>query len=91
VSEKFTFIDAEKAQYPIVKMCAWLEVSTSGFYEWCDRPASTTAQRRVRLSSLIEVIFDESDHAYGYGRIYAALARQGERCGSNWLARSCMS
>lgn len=27
------FIDAEKAQYPIVKMCTWLEVSTSGF---CD-------------------------------------------------------
>ena len=31
MSETFAFIDAEKAQYPIVKMCTWLDVSTSGF------------------------------------------------------------
>jgi putative transposase len=34
VSAKFEFIDAQKAQYAIVKMCEWLGVSTSGFYEW---------------------------------------------------------
>jgi hypothetical protein len=28
VSAKFAFIDAEKAQYSIVKMCAWIGVST---------------------------------------------------------------
>jgi putative transposase len=38
VSEKFAFIDAEKAGYPVVKMCVWLGVSTSGYYEWVDRP-----------------------------------------------------
>ena len=34
MSAKFAFIDAEKAQYSIVKMCTWMGVSTSGFYEW---------------------------------------------------------
>jgi putative transposase len=33
------------------------------------------------LSSLIEAIFDESDRTYGYRRVHAALARQGEPCG----------
>jgi hypothetical protein len=28
VSAKFAFIDAEKALYSIVKMCAWIGVST---------------------------------------------------------------
>jgi hypothetical protein len=34
VSEKFAFIEAEKTDYPRVKMCGWLSVSTSGFYAW---------------------------------------------------------
>lgn len=80
MSEKFAFIDAKKAQYPIVKMCTWLDVSTSGYYEWRDRPASASAQRRDRLATLIQVIFDESDRTYGYRRVHAALARQGEDC-----------
>ena len=46
---KFELIDAEKANFPIVKMCQWAAVSTSGYYEWRDRPASATAIRRKRL------------------------------------------
>ena len=42
MSERFEFIDAEKAtrtpsgerKYTVRLMCAWLEVSASGFYEW---------------------------------------------------------
>ena len=43
MSDKFEFIDAEYAAYQesdeqyvpsIVKMCIWMEVSRSGFYEW---------------------------------------------------------
>jgi putative transposase len=89
VSEKYSFIDAEKAYYPVVKMCAWLQVSTSGFYAWRDRPASPTARRRARLARLVQAIFDASDGTYGHRRIHAALRRQGEDCGPE-LVRDLM-
>jgi transposase InsO family protein len=89
VSAKYEFIDAQKAQYAIVKMCRWLGVSTSGFYEWRDRPASATARRRERLAALIQWIYDDSDGTYGHRRVHAALVRQGERC-SPELVRAIM-
>ena len=61
-------------------MCAWLDVSTSGYYEWRLRPDSATAQRRGRLKELIVAIFDDSDETYGHRRVHAELARQGEHC-----------
>ena len=89
MSAKFAFIDAEKAHSAIVKMCDWMEVSTSGYYEWRDRPTSATGRRRARLAVLIEWIFDDSDRTYGHRRIHAALARQGESC-SPELVRGIM-
>jgi putative transposase len=67
-------------KYTITKMCSWLGVSTSGYYEWRIRPQSATAQRRERLTELITNIFDDSDETYGHRRVHAALARQGEHC-----------
>ena len=64
-------------------------MSTSGFYEWRDRPASATARRRERLAALIQWIFDDSDGTYGHRRVHAALVRQGERC-SPELVRAIM-
>lgn len=61
-------------------MCEWMEVSTSGFYEWLKRPLSATAKRREYLKVLIEKAFTDSDGTYGYRRLHAQLARWGERC-----------
>jgi transposase InsO family protein len=79
VSAKFEFIDAQRADFPLVKMCQWAEVSKSGYYEWRDRPASATATRRERLKALIKAVFELSDQTYGYRRVHAHLARQGEQ------------
>ncbi len=88
MSARYEFIDEEKAcvadsgepRYTIVKMCEWMEVSTSGFYEWLKRPLSATAKRREYLKVLIEKAFTDSDGTYGYRRLHAQLARWGERC-----------
>lgn len=57
MSSKYEFIDGEKDCYPVVKMCRWARVSTSGFYEWRSRPASATADRRTVLAQQIRAVF----------------------------------
>ncbi|MGH3516202.1 MAG: IS3 family transposase [Haloechinothrix sp.] len=89
MSDKFEFIDGLKYAYPIVRMCMWLSVSKSGFYEWRGRPMSATAERREVLKVKIAEIFDESDETYGYRRVHAELGRQGVPAGLE-LVRALM-
>jgi transposase InsO family protein len=89
VSAKYAFIDGEKDAYPIVRMCAWMGVSTSGYYEWRDRPPSPTARRRDRLAAMITAIVQANHGTYGYRRVHAVLARSGERV-SDELVRELM-
>jgi len=70
-------------------MCEWLGVSTSGHYEWRDRPESATVLRRQLLVLLVKEAFDESDETYGHRRVYAQLVRCGEHC-SPKLVRGLM-
>jgi len=97
VSEMYAFIDAgyatvaaDTAAAPtLTRMCQWLGVSKSGFYEWRSRPQSATARRRELLKIKIRALFKVNDSAYGYRRMHAALARGGERCGPE-LVRALM-
>jgi putative transposase len=80
VSEKYSFIEAERAQVDdpaptVSQMCSWLAVSRSGFYEWRSRPVSESEVRRQWLKLLVKRAFDDSDGTYGYRRVHAQLAR----------------
>ena len=95
---KFEFIDAEYAAYQesddfyvpsIAKMCRWIKVSRSGFYEWRKAPESATAKRRGELALIITKSFDDSNETYGYRRVHADLAAWGVPCGPE-LVRSVM-
>jgi transposase InsO family protein len=91
VTDVYEFIDAEYATCEnapaVTKMCAWLDVSKSGFYHWKSRPESATAERRRKLSLIIRRIFDDSDSTYGHRRIAAQLARQGIIAGEELVRR----
>jgi putative transposase len=98
VTEKFEFIDAEYADYQesddpyvpsIVKMCRWMDVSRSGFYEWRKAPESATAKRRGILALVIVKSFEESNETYGYRRVHADLAAWDVQAGPE-LVRSIM-
>jgi putative transposase len=92
VSDKYAFIDAEYAADgapTIERMCRWLQVSKSGYYEWLNRPASATAQRRQLLTIKIQALFEACDATYGYRRLHAELVRGGEQVGPQ-LVRELM-
>ena len=98
MSDKFEFIDVEYAAYQesdeqyvpsIVKMCIWMEVSRSGFYEWRNAPESATAKRRGILALYVKKSFVDSDDTYGYRRVHSDLVAWGVPAGPE-LVRSLM-
>ena len=90
---KYEYIDSCKndpaQNNPVYKMCAWLSVSTSGFYHWLSRPTSATASRRAALTARVKHFFAASDGTYGYRRIHADLADEHTEC-SPELVRQIM-
>ena len=83
----FAWIDAEKAEFPITKLCQYLQVSPSGFYAARGRPESTHAITDRRLKVLVRASFDASKHRYGSPRIHEDLIEQHERVGRKRLVR----
>lgn len=76
-------------KYKVIKMCEWLNVSPSGYYDWRTRPMSATATRRAYLMLLVKKVFEDSDSTYGYRRVHAQLARWGEQISAE-LVRALM-
>ncbi len=87
MSAKYAFIGAEKANYPVLKMCGWLSVSRSGYYEWVSREDSAAEKRRGFLRLLITKAFEDSHGTYGHRRIWAQLARWGVHAGLELVRR----
>ena len=46
----YSFVEAQKANYTISRMCKALKVSKSGFYGWRDRAPSARALADALLS-----------------------------------------
>jgi putative transposase len=90
---KYAFIDvtdtASPGYFGIKRMCGWLGVSPSGFFDWRSRPASARATRRTELAALVAWSFERSNGTYGYRRVHADLARRGVPVGLD-LVRDLM-
>ena len=67
-----------RCPYPTASMCTWLQVSTSGYYDWRQREPSARAQRRQELTALVRWSFDRSQQRYGYRRVHADLVRRAQ-------------
>jgi len=68
-------------------MCRLLDVSHSGFYDWCDRAPSKRCRDNDRLTVRIRTSFLQSDSTYGSPRVWRDMHDLGEVCSENRVAR----
>lgn len=78
---RYVCVDDQKAAgFPVTAACAAAGVSTSGYYDRCERAAAGPTERQLadaELVALMRELFDESDGNYGVPRMYTALRRAG--------------
>jgi putative transposase len=83
------FIDAEKANFPIVFMCAEFGVTRRGYAAWRRRQAAAPSARDVEEAALVAEIADIytwSQGRYGAPRVWRELRRRGRRVGRHRVA-----
>ncbi len=83
----YEFVEREKANHAVVRLCQVLSVSPSGYWAWRQRGLSARAQADAQLTAQMRAIHQSSRQTYGAPRIHAALATTGLRCGRKRVAR----
>jgi len=73
--------------WPVLWMCAVLEVTRAGYYAWLKRPPCRRAQEDERILVSVRRSFAESDSTYGVRRVWDDLKEWAVACGRERLAR----
>jgi putative transposase len=68
-------------------MCKVLGVSSSGFYDWFERPACQRERHNAKLLHAIKSSHEASDGTYGSPRVVRDLINAGLSCSENRVAR----
>jgi transposase InsO family protein len=70
-----------RLKYPIPLLSRVMNVSSSGYYAWVDRPLSKRAQAEMRLEVEIKAAHKRTRQSYGAERLQYDLATHGVRVG----------
>jgi putative transposase len=70
---KYAWICEHRDSFPVTVMCAVLEVSSSGYYAWRDRPSSPRAQRHAQIQQAVQQVHAQSYGIYGSHKIAREL------------------
>ncbi len=84
---KYAFIREHREAHKITRLCELLDVSTSGYYDWLDRPESQRSRENKALTKKISYFHQQSNAIYGSPKIHEDLLDEGETCGVNRVAR----
>ena len=84
---KYAFIEEQRTQHSVSRLCRILEVSTAGFYESRHRAPSARSLEDSELAESVIRAHRESRSTYGRPRIHAELRAQGCRVGQKRVPR----
>ena len=84
---KCQFVDAEKANWSVLRICKMLQFSPKTYYAWRKREKSTRELADERLLIQIRAAFKASRETYGSPRVHAALKAAGVSVGLNRVTR----
>ncbi|MEM7469102.1 MAG: IS3 family transposase [Pseudomonadota bacterium] len=84
---KYAFIRAHCDEHAVVRLCELLCVSTSGYYDWYDRPESNRTRENRELTAKIHHFHQRSKAIYGSPKIHEDLVADGQSCSVNRVAR----
>lgn len=84
---KYGFIRAHQDQFSVARLCAVLEVSRNGYYDWRDRPESKRSRDNRKVLSQIREVHSRSREAYGALKTWRELRAKGHQWGRHRVAR----
>jgi len=84
---RYQFIDTQRPFHRLVRLCAVLRVSRSGYYVWRHRPESRRALANRLLVEQIRQLHAQAKERYGAVKLWHALTATGVACGRHRVAR----
>jgi transposase InsO family protein len=84
---RYQFVQTQEGLHQIVRLCAALAVSRSGYYAWRRRAESRRQQANRVLLTAIREAHQRSKERYGAVKLWRALVARGIPCGRHRVAR----
>lgn len=85
---KYAWIEAQRDQFSVTRMCRLLAVSRSGYCQWRMRRPSDRSMADAVLDARVAAIHAASKRSYGRDRIVRGLHQQGLRVGHERVRKS---
>lgn len=84
---KYAFIRDHDEAHKITRLIDLLDVSSSGYYDWLNRPESNRSRENRALMTKIKQSHRRSREIYGSPKVHEDLIADGEACSVNRVAR----
>ena len=84
---KYAFIRDHDEAHKITRLIDLLDVSSSGYYDWLNRPESIRSRENRVLTTKIKQYHRQSREIYGSPKVHEDLIAEGEACSVNRVAR----